>query len=395
MIIRGVLTFFAWLFLLDGVMSLILQGLQMKGGTGGWFTGPQLLMAMLAFGAALTLYAFSAFFTQVPKRIVVPAALFLLWTNFCGAFPLELWTKEHTGMILSGVQCAMGVWFLLAYRGREQFFPLRNPAEHRPEFSWRSLTLYAVGNLALMPVLFVLFALNATVTTLEKTTAGFISVRPDGVFIQERLFEKEGRRVHLVGMMHVANSHFYDGIIERLPAKSKSIVLLEGVSDRNNVLKGDLGMQRLGKLLGLKAQSDSTFTERAAEALEAEEKGEPSTSPVRYLRSDRDISDFRVETIACLREVGALGSAHSWRELLLRMQNPQSPLHRDQNARIMMEDILNGRNEFLFAKIEESLPAYDNIIVPWGAMHMPYLSQRLLEKGFREVSREDRKALAF
>ncbi|MEO6055112.1 MAG: hypothetical protein ABIP97_13975, partial [Chthoniobacterales bacterium] len=78
-----------------------------------------------------------------------------------------------------------------------------------------------------------------------------------------------------------------------------------------------------------------------------------------------------------------------------KFRDPNSIFLRQENERILMDDILEARNQFILAKIEESAPRYDHVVVPWGAMHMPFLEQKLREKGYHEIQRTDRRAVAF
>ncbi|MEO6847954.1 MAG: hypothetical protein ABI443_10155 [Chthoniobacterales bacterium] len=394
--IRVALTVFAWLFFLDGVLSLGHASVLGTSRDVSVLVVLYSIVALLTFLAGLLLYGVCFFTPRMPKRIVVTATIFLLWAA-CMGFPLFLWTQGNTFFVVSIIQLLMGTAFLIYFHehGTHWFSVLRNPAENRPKFTWKNFLLFVAANVVILPAFLVLWVVNLGVYSLQDSTAGFIQVRPSGIFIQERLFERDHHEVHLVGMMHMAERKFYDGLLAGLPPKEKSIVLLEGVSDRKHLMKGsDLGMRRLSRLLGIDAQSDSSFTERATAGLEAQKKGGDNDA-IQYLRADRDISDFRPQTIACLKEVMALAASATLHELFTRLGNPDSPLTRAEDQKVMMEDILDGRNTFILSKIEESMPGYSHIIVPWGAMHMPYLQQKLLEKGFHEIQRTDHKAMAF
>jgi hypothetical protein len=60
-----------------------------------------------------------------------------------------------------------------------------------------------------------------------------------------------------------------------------------------------------------------------------------------------------------------------------------------------MKDILDHRNVHLIGAIEEALTSHDFVVVPWGAMHLPAIEKQLVDWGFVESHRSQRRALNF
>lgn len=55
----------------------------------------------------------------------------------------------------------------------------------------------------------------------------------------------------------------------------------------------------------------------------------------------------------------------------------------------IMADLIDKRNRHVVGILPHALNKYDNLVIPWGALHMKGIEQALLEKGFqREKSRE-------
>ena len=48
-----------------------------------------------------------------------------------------------------------------------------------------------------------------------------------------------------------------------------------------------------------------------------------------------------------------------------------------------MDDLLAKRNTHLMKEIHDRLPQTENIIVPWGAAHMPVIAKEIQKSGFR------------
>ena len=70
---------------------------------------------------------------------------------------------------------------------------------------------------------------------------------------------------------------------------------------------------------------------------------------------------------------------------------PTSP----QLEKQLMEDILTKRNQHLLEVIQERLLTSDNIVVPWGAAHMPGISSGIEKLGFRVIEKNEYMALRF
>ena len=49
----------------------------------------------------------------------------------------------------------------------------------------------------------------------------------------------------------------------------------------------------------------------------------------------------------------------------------------------VLDDLLHKRNRHLLEKIQARLMESDNLIVPWGAAHMPELAREIQRSGFR------------
>ena len=55
----------------------------------------------------------------------------------------------------------------------------------------------------------------------------------------------------------------------------------------------------------------------------------------------------------------------------------------------LWDDLLRKRNRRLLEEISSRLPQSENIIVPWGAAHMPEISKEIQKSGFHlEETRE-------
>ena len=48
----------------------------------------------------------------------------------------------------------------------------------------------------------------------------------------------------------------------------------------------------------------------------------------------------------------------------------------------LFDDLLRKRNRHLLSEMQKRLPETDNIVVPWGAAHMPEIAREIQKDGF-------------
>jgi hypothetical protein len=73
------------------------------------------------------------------------------------------------------------------------------------------------------------------------------------------------------------------------------------------------------------------------------------------------------------------------------IQYPQPPNFQEQ----LFDDLVRKRNEHLLGEIRARLPQSENIIVPWGALHMPGIAKEIQEFGFRLHETRDYTVIRF
>ena len=319
------------------------------------------------------------------------------------AFPLALWNISHLalGLAVAQVLLALTVWFL--FHGGRWNRPFA--VNETPAFSWKYLLLAGPAT----AFLFFVFALTSTLLGLsaqvESYTGGYVRVRPDGIYLVERKFQSGDREVRLAGMIHVASREFYSSLLSGIDPTVPSVVLVEGVTDRRHLLGGKtFSYDRLARLLNLTPQSNSVFSERVVAGLSGQKSqgGDGVQGSERskgrgidFKHADVDMETFHPQTIAFILAVIGLFQSTDFREFVSSLLDPSSPFA-DENAQAqVLEDILFARNRRLASEIESSLKDYRNVIVPWGAMHLPEIESWLQTRHFVESGEVARKALGF
>lgn len=138
---------------------------------------------------------------------------------------------------------------------------------------------------------------------------------------------------------------------------------MEGVTDNRNLLTNKISYKRMATSLGLAEQH---------------EKFAPSRG--RVVRADVDVDQFATNTIGLLNVAMLFHSKGVNAETVLALvQYPQPPHFEVQ----LFDDLVGKRNQHLLGEIHARLLQSDNIMVPWGALHMPGIAREIQKSGFR------------
>lgn len=377
---------FLYLFCLDAVLSTaseILHAAHVAAAPLDLFRN---LVAFIVVAWSSVIFSLLCLTPRLRKRLLLPPVLFALWAAYTGCFPLPLLGLPGLPLLLSLLQLAISAAVLVPHlRGAPLFFA------ERPSFSW--LNLASSSLLTAGIVAFWLTAMGGYLArTIEDSTAGFLHIRPSGVYLEERTFKKAGKEVRLIAMMHIARDDFYESLSGSLHDSGPAVVLLEGISDEQGLFKKNFSYANLAQALSIDAQEDSSFTRDAREALS---KDDGKSGSLIYRNADIDISSFQPRTIAFLNALADLMNSQSLQEALDKLQTRDSPLLNESDTRVVFSDILDMRNRHILRSITDALATNDVIIVPWGAMHMPFLSSQLESLGFEETGRKAYRAIGF
>lgn len=243
------------------------------------------------------------------------------------------------------------------------------------------------------------------------------------IFTKEKTFIKENQRIHLIGMIHIAEQSLYDGIKERYGHYNKDslITLAEGVSDDAHLITANFSYDDFSKIVNLSSQKDPEIFQN-------------------LINADGDTSLISKKEIESLNNLFTILGIATYDYLLLELKQNCEILHRINNNNISREEFSNiiknqklkdelnllnkdpfqpcttrnlnkfdivkykdfkyisnfnlqddseiviKRNQFLIKKMNEQLSNknLNHILIPWGAEHLPYIENYLKEQGFKE-----------
>jgi hypothetical protein len=371
------LSLFIGLFLADAVVSLVddssilLFEIHVLSGIRGVLAPSALLVAAIAYGLmGLT--------PIIPKRVFLPLVLFNPFAALI-AIPILIYSFGRIQQAIWAIsfgQVILGLGLLYKVQGRFRFrWPIVGENQLlAPGFSWRNLCVFLLANgFVLLPLVAVYLFLCASLAV-DHFSEGFLALRPEGLKVQARKYVRnDGKAIQLVPMSHIGEPDFYRKLSRSFP--TNSIILMEGVSDDRNLLTNKISYKRMAASLGV-----------------AEQQAAFKPSQTKMIPADVDVEEFASTTIDFLNLATLIHSKGANAETVQKlMQYSESSYFQDQ----LFNDLLRKRNRHLLKEIETRLAQPENIIVPWGAAHMPEIGQEIQKLGFRVVETQEYVAIRF
>jgi hypothetical protein len=237
-----------------------------------------------------------------------------------------------------------------------------------------------------LPVVAAGIALLLLAAVLERQTGGYLDVTRTGVDVRERVLTKDGRTVVLKAMAHYGEDDFYRTLFDGLPPKS--LVLAEGLSDRDKRLRGFPSAAGIAKMIGLTQQPGmGSIRDRKDQAPSA--TGAAPANPPDIVRADVDAAEFSDETLGLLQDLAELYAgnvAEGIRKVVARTR---------ADPAVFTRELIDKRNAHVLAIFDEKAGDYTTIVIPWGALHMPGLEAGLEKRGYRVESERTRPVVRF
>lgn len=373
-------------FLLAGGLSLSAELAHLAG-------SPHLLDVprKVAVGAALltglVIYFGLSINRNFRKLTLVPALLSLLWGLF-DFFPLESLLGSDYRLYAAAGQLLLGTLLLSSSR--------RVAAQvGGTGFSARHLLRFCLLNILLLPLLLFSFAYAGLSSLIETQTAGFVRLKPNGLYMVEKIYRKDAQTVRLTAMIHVGQQGYYDELASSF-AQGNSLLLAEGVSDHKGLLKSGFSYAQLADLLGLRAQEKLQFARRMITPAQLDQGVPDRSGRLDILRADIDLQEFDPRTIAVLNAIGRdLLSNRSLRSGYQKFSAwAEQHITRETN-RVVLHDLIQKRNRQLLSYLSEGLRHYRTIIIPWGALHLPGIEADVKSRGFLLVKKQERLSIDF
>jgi hypothetical protein len=393
---------FLVLFLADGSFSLIDELVPLLTPLVS-FTDLRILISGTAIVMAVPLYICLGIDKRLPKRLFVPLIFFVFFCPLSTWFFPALAVIRTYGLIMATVQIMLGMLPLYYFRnGNERSLTMPPEMFSAPFFSIRNSLIFSAANLLVIPLALVIFALSAANAYIAEYTAGFMHLTPGGVQMTERVYKLGSRTIKLAAMIHIGDREYYDDLTGSI-ALGRTIILAEGVSDSNNLLRNSIDYDKMAGFLGLASQKDMHFQgniideKELLSALPGHVAGyEKLAGDIDIIRADMDVSDFREPTILLLNALGKqMRESPSFVKGVMVLNSWGEKNITPEMSDIIMDDILHRRNMVVIRYMEKAIDHYDTVVIPWGALHMKEIEAEVLKKGFKLQQEQERVSISF
>jgi hypothetical protein len=365
------------LFLAGGAVSVADDSLVLLFGL-HLLTMTSLILTLIAMLMAMLVYGLMGLTPMIPKRVFLPVTFFYV-AALLAVFPILIYYYDRMVQIdwvLSFCQVILGLGLLWWLWGGLKFrWPIVED-KHLGDrgFSWLNLVVFLLVNVfGVLPAMVIYTVLCATLAV-NHFSGGFMTLHPGGMTVQVRKYVRnDGKTIQLIPMAHIADAGFYQKVAQSFP--SNSIILMEGVTDRQHLITTGTSYKRMA---------------RALHMAEQHEEFKPTRGEM--VRADMDVDQFSTNTVDFINLVMLVHSKGitpaTGRKVL---QFSPTPDFQKQ----VFGDLLRKRNRHLWEEIQARLPQTDNIIVPWGVAHMPEIAAEIQKAGFRLNESQDYSVIKF
>ena len=365
------------LFLAGGAVSVADDSLVLLFGL-HLLTMMSVILTFIAMLMAILVYGLMGLTPMIPKRVFLPVTFFYV-AALLAVFPILIYYYDRMiqiDWILSFCQVILGLGLLWWLRGGLKFrWPIVEDKQLGDRgFSWLNLVVFLLANIFVVLPAMVIYTVLCATLAVNHFSGGFLALHPGGMTVQVRKYVRnDGKTIQLIPMAHIADAGFYQKVAQSFP--SNSIILMEGVTDRQHLITTGTSYKRMA---------------RALHMAEQHEEFKPTRGEM--VRADMDVDQFSTNTVDFINLVMLVHSKGitpaTGRKVL---QFSPTPDFQKQ----VFGDLLRKRNRHLWEEIQARLPQTDNIIVPWGVAHMPEIAAEIQKAGFRLNESQDYSVIKF
>ncbi|KOR32125.1 hypothetical protein TI05_09275 [Achromatium sp. WMS3] len=277
----------------------------------------------------------------------------------------------YGSIILMLIQFAVGTYFLGIFWHNE----FHKTITYQPiRASWLSRILGGI----LIPLICIISFLGIPILGIpafaKAATRNYIRFTNSGTIVsREKLFKltkKSGTiTVKVIPMIHIGKKEFYAAIIQRIDYKIKTLFLLEGVSDKNNLVKS-FDYKETAQQLGVATQAEHFNVARTVHDKKLNKK--LNKKDIKIIIADIDTSNMNPKTIKFLNE---MSETFSLQNLMLEDFQMKDQSH-------LATDIFHKRHARMMELFDKHYAEYQMIIIPWGGLHAPTIEADLIARGF-------------
>lgn len=324
--------------------------------------------ACLAIG--FLVYLGFGFSRHLPKRVIIPLLLWLFW-SLVAYWPLDYLTLEWGLLLIYIAQLIFGTMFLKVNSLLNNKSLLLVPEQFAgPAFNFGVLIKFTLISLIVLPISLLLVAFSLLGGVLDRSTGGFVQLRPDGLYMQEKVYHLDGKDIRLAGMIHLGHGSYFSELIASIPAE-RTLILAEGVSDEAGLMRERFSYGNIAGNLGLSSQEQFHFAGRRISMTDLRQPYRERYDGPHILDADIDLQQFDPRSVEVLNALARyfLNADSLWLGYLQFNRWAEENITVDTH-RVLMNDLIDKRNQAVIDLLPQALERYDVVVIPWGALHM-------------------------
>ncbi len=378
-----------------GVCTELLNIYRLNSLISGLLSGLRNLAGLLLLLLAVPVYFGLGLNRRLPKLIFVPLLAYLLW-GLLDFWPLEVPAGHNSLLYAACGQLFLGFLALLAIRRQNGASLLLTQEQFKgPGFSPTNFLGFCLLSLPLVPLILLLLSYASVGSLIETYTAGFVRLKPNGLYMIEKIYARDDKQIRLAGMIHMGREDYYAQLAESFNT-GRTLLLAEGVSDTQGLLRSGFSYGNLANLLGLDAQEQLQFPGRLIDAESLDQPISTESGTPDILRADIDLQDFDPRTVEVLNALGAtLLNGGSLSSGYLEFNQWAEQNITPETNQVLMDDLLQKRNRSVLSYLPQGLHKYQTLLIPWGALHMPGLETAVKARGFVLQGSRERLSIDF
>ncbi|MBW6508688.1 MAG: hypothetical protein K0A94_03985 [Desulfuromonadales bacterium] len=307
---------------------------------------------------------------HLPKRVLIPLLLWLFW-SLVSYWPLDYFSLGWGQLAAYVAQLVFGVMVLKVNSLLNNKSLLLVPAQFSgPSFSVATLVKFSLISLIVLPITLLLVVFSLLSGVLDRSTGGFVQLRPDGIYMQEKVYHLDGKDIRLAGMIHLGHGSYYSDLIASIPTE-RTLILAEGVSDDTGLMRERFSYGNIAGNLGLSSQEQFHFAGRRIGLAELSQPYRERHDGPHILDADIDLQQFDPRSVEVLNALARyfLNAESLWQGYLQFNRWAEENITVDTN-RVLMNDLIDKRNQAVVDLLPQALERYDVVVIPWGALHM-------------------------
>ncbi|MFO7765178.1 MAG: hypothetical protein R6V33_01955 [Pelovirga sp.] len=332
---------------------------------------------------------------HLPKQVFIPLFLWLFW-SLVSYWPLDYFTLGWGRLVAYVAQLTVGAMvlktnFLLNNKGL-----LLAPGQFAgPAFSFRNLVVFSVISLVIIPTSLLLVLFSAAGGILEKSTGGFVQLRPDGLYMKEKIYHLDGKDIRLAAMIHLGQGSYYADLISSIPAE-RTLILAEGVTDKADLMQFEFSYNNIADSFGLTSQEQFHFAGRRISPADLDQPYRERYDGPHILAADIDLQQFDPRSIEVLNAIARyLLNAESLIKGYFEFNRWAEENMTVETNRMLMHDLINKRNQAVIDLLPRALDRYSVVVIPWGALHMKGIEAAVREADFYLHDTNLRRGISF